>query len=76
MTMTEIRYGQGVSDVRVSLVQYAIQFVGNPYVWGGTSLTRGADCSGFVMSVFANYGISLPAFFRRAVELWNEDFGL
>ena len=60
MTMTEIRYGQGVSDVRVSLVQYATQFVGNPYVWGGTSLTRGADCSGFVMSVFANYGISLP----------------
>ncbi len=59
-TMTEIRYGQGVSDVRVSLVSYATQFVGNPYVWGGTSLTRGADCSGFVMSVFANYGISLP----------------
>lgn len=60
MTMTEVRYGQGVSDVRVSLVQYATQFVGNPYVWGGTSLTRGADCSGFVLSVFANYGISLP----------------
>lgn len=60
MTMTEIRYGQGVSDVRVSLVQYATQFIGNPYVWGGTSLTRGADCSGFVLSVFANYGISLP----------------
>ena len=47
-TMTEVRYGQGVSDVRVSLVSYATQFVGNPY------------CSGFVMSVFANYGISLP----------------
>ncbi len=60
MTMTEVRYGQGVSDVRVSLVQYATQFVGNPYVWGGTSLTRGADCSGFVLSVYANYGISLP----------------
>lgn len=59
-TMTEVRYGQGVSDVRVSLVSYATQFVGNPYVWGGTSLTRGADCSGFVLSVFANYGISLP----------------
>ena len=59
-TMMEVRYGQGVSDVRVSLVSYATQFVGNPYVWGGTSLTRGADCSGFVMSVFANYGISLP----------------
>lgn len=60
MTMTEVRYGQGVSDVRVSLVQYATQFVGNPYVWGGTSLTRGADCSGFVLSVYGNYGISLP----------------
>ncbi len=60
MTMTEVRYGQGVSDVRVSLVQYATQFVGNPYVWGGTSLTRGADCSGFVLSVYANFGVSLP----------------
>lgn len=60
MTMTEVRYGQGVSDVRVSLVQFATQFVGKPYVWGGTSLTHGADCSGFVLSVFANYGVSLP----------------
>ncbi len=60
MTMTEARYGVGVSDVRVDLVEYACQFVGNPYVWGGTSLTKGADCSGFVLSVFANYGISLP----------------
>ena len=60
MTMTEVRYGQGVSDVRVDLVSYACQFVGNPYVWGGTSLTKGVDCSGFVLSVFANYGVSLP----------------
>lgn len=60
MTMTEVRYGQGVSDVRVDLVAYACQFVGNPYVWGGTSLTKGADCSGFVMSVFSKYGVSLP----------------
>ncbi|MGN0343129.1 MAG: NlpC/P60 family protein [Roseburia sp.] len=60
MTMTEVRYGQGVSDVRVAVVSYATQFVGNPYVWGGTSLTNGADCSGFVMSVMAHYGISLP----------------
>lgn len=43
-----------------SVVSYACQFVGNPYVWGGTSLTQGADCSGFVMSVFAHFGISLP----------------
>lgn len=59
-TMTELKYGQGVSDVRVSLVAFATQYVGNSYVWGGTSLTNGADCSGFVMSVFANYGIYLP----------------
>lgn len=42
------------------IVDYATQFVGNPYVWGGTSLTNGADCSGFVQSVFANFGIGLP----------------
>ena len=59
ITMTELLYGQGVSDVRVDLVEYAKQFLGNPYVWGGTSLTKGADCSGFVMSVFKHYGISL-----------------
>lgn len=59
ITMTELRYGQGVSDVRVDLVEYAKQFLGNPYKWGGTSLTKGADCSGFVLSVFKNYGISL-----------------
>ena len=39
---------------------YALQFTGNPYVWGGTSLTNGADCSGFVMSVYAHFGVSLP----------------
>ena len=44
--------GQQIAD-------YAVQFVGNPYVWGGTSLTNGADCSGFTLSVFANFGIGL-----------------
>ena len=43
-----------------NLVKYAKQFIGNPYVYGGTSLTRGADCSGFVMSVYRHYGVSLP----------------
>lgn len=51
-------YSTGVSGSTV--VSYACQFVGNPYVWGGTSLTNGADCSGFVMSVFQHFGISLP----------------
>ena len=43
-----------------AVVDFALQFEGNPYVYGGTSLTNGADCSGFVMSVFANFGYSLP----------------
>ena len=43
-----------------AIVDYACQFIGNPYVWGGTSLANGADCSGFVQSVFAHFGISLP----------------
>lgn len=60
ITMTELLYGQGVSDVRVDLCQYAKEFLGNPYVWGGTSLTKGADCSGYVLSIFKKYGISLP----------------
>lgn len=60
ITMTELLYGQGVSDVRVDVCQYAKEFLGNPYVWGGTSLTKGADCSGFVLSVFKKYGVSLP----------------
>lgn len=59
-TLDEIRYGMGVSDVRVDLVNYALQFVGNPYVWGGTSLTKGCDCSGFVLSIYKKYGFSLP----------------
>lgn len=60
VTLTELKYGQGVSDVRVDMVQYAKQFVGKPYVWGGTSLTNGTDCSGFTMSIYRKYGVSLP----------------
>jgi cell wall-associated NlpC family hydrolase len=43
-----------------AVASFASQFVGNPYVYGGTSLTNGADCSGFIMSVYANFGVSLP----------------
>ena len=49
-----------VSSRRAEIANYAVQFVGNPYVWGGTSLTNGADCSGFTMSVMAHFGVSLP----------------
>ena len=42
------------------VANFALQFVGNPYVWGGTSLTHGADCSGFVMSVYKHFGKKLP----------------
>ncbi len=45
---------------RNSVVNYACQFLGNPYVWGGTSLTRGCDCSGFTLKVMEHFGISLP----------------
>ena len=54
-----------------SVVSYATQFVGNPYVWGGTSLTSGADCSGFVQSVYANFGLSLP---RTSYEQQNAGY--
>ncbi|RKI85833.1 peptidoglycan endopeptidase [bacterium 0.1xD8-71] len=60
VTMSELLYGQGISDVRVDICQYAKEFLGNPYVWGGTSLTKGADCSGYVMSLYKKYGVSLP----------------
>ena len=50
---------QSVSNGQ-AVVNYASQFIGNPYVYGGSSLTNGADCSGFVMSVYAAFGISLP----------------
>ena len=54
-----------------SVVSYATQFVGKPYVWGGTSLTSGADCSGFVQSVYANFGVSLP---RTSYEQQNAGY--
>lgn len=58
----------GVSKTRTDLKAYAIQFIGNPYLWGGTSLTNGADCSGFVQSIFKKYGVSLPRTSRDQVK--------
>ena len=60
LTITEALYGEGVTDVRIDICEFAKQYVGNRYVWGGTSLTKGADCSGFTLAVYRNYGISLP----------------
>lgn len=50
----------GISSVRSQMVNFAMQYLGCPYVWGGTSLGGGADCSGFVMRVYENYGYYLP----------------
>lgn len=57
---TETVKQETVSTKGQEIANYAVQFVGNPYVYGGTSLTNGADCSGFVQSVFKNFGYSLP----------------
>ncbi|MCM1193106.1 MAG: SH3 domain-containing protein [Butyrivibrio sp.] len=60
-TQSSTTYAVGAgSEMGVAVAEYALQFVGNPYVYGGSSLTNGADCSGFVMSVYANFGVSLP----------------
>lgn len=56
-----------------AVIEYACQFIGNPYVWGGTSLTEGADCSGFVQSVYANFGVSLP---RTTWEMENAGYAV
>lgn len=64
---TEITYSRGAryvipptEETPSAVVDFASQFVGNPYVWGGTSLTNGCDCSGFVMKVYEYFGVSLP----------------
>ena len=59
-TLTSVQKASQEAKTREAIVNFALQFVGNPYVWGGTSLTNGCDCSGFVMSVYANFGYSLP----------------
>lgn len=56
-----------------AVASFACQFVGNPYVYGGTSLTHGADCSGFVMSVYANFGVRLP---HSSSALRNVGYGV
>lgn len=59
-TLTSTKEGTPSGEIRQSMIEYASQFVGNPYVWGGTSLTNGADCSGFVQQIYKAYGYDLP----------------
>lgn len=59
-TLTSIRMGTPTGEIRQSMMEFASQFVGNQYVWGGTSLTNGADCSGFVQQLYKAYGYDLP----------------
>lgn len=59
VTLKQLSYGDGISSTAVDLIEYAKQFLGNPYVWGGTSLTNGTDCSGFTMRIFEHFGYSL-----------------
>lgn len=67
-TLAQILYGMDVSDLRVEMVQFAQQFVGCPYVYGGNSLTNGTDCSGFTNLIYAHFGISIP---RTATTQYN-----
>ena len=59
-TFTSVQEASQEAKTRESMINFALQFLGNPYVWGGTSLTNGCDCSGFVQSIYAYYGYSLP----------------
>lgn len=59
-TVTSVKEASVSGLIRTSMLEYAKQFLGDPYVWGGTSLTKGADCSGFVQSIYAEFGYSIP----------------
>lgn len=59
-TVNSIKGGKHSSAVREEVVAYASQFIGNPYVWGGTDPVNGADCSGFVQSIYKEFGYNLP----------------
>ena len=65
--------GSSTAVTGQAVIDYACQFIGNPYVWGGTSLTEGADCSGFVQSVYAHFGISLP---RTTYDMVNSGYAV
>ena len=58
--MTSVEQDDPYGNLRQKILEYANSFVGNPYVWGGTSLAHGCDCSGFTMGIMAQYGVYLP----------------
>ena len=60
LSMKEIQYGDGVSQTRVNMVNFAKEYLGGRYVWGGTSLGSGVDCSGFTRAIYAKFGIYIP----------------
>lgn len=68
MTLSQIQYGMDVSSMRIDMVTYAQEFVGNPYVYGGNSLTKGTDCSGFTKLIYQKYGYNIP---RTATTQYN-----
>ncbi len=59
-SMTELQYGSGVSSLRVNLVNKAKEYLGGRYVWGGTTLGKGVDCSGFTQQIYAKFGYYIP----------------
>ena len=59
-TLTSVKDASVSSAIGTAMVEFAKQFIGNPYVWGGTSLTNGADCSGYVQQIYAHFGYSIP----------------
>lgn len=60
------------TELRKGMVNYAMQFIGNPYVYGGTSMVNGVDCSAFVQNIYRNFGMSLPRTCREQVSLGRE----
>ena len=72
LTVSEVLYGKGVTSAGIDLAQRAVQYVGCPYVYGGTSLTNGTDCSGFTMLLMKKYGVKLPHSARSQSRMGTE----
>ena len=71
MSIQEIQYGSGVSQTRINIVNLAKEYLGGRYVWGGTSLGNGVDCSGFTRAIYAKFGVSIPRVSRDQARSGN-----